>query len=440
MALTDTQIRNAKPKLKPYTLFDGQGLYLLIQPNGAKLWRWKYRYEGKPRLMALGQYPQTSLAMAHNAHHTARKMLASGVNPMAAKKANKQAVKAEAEAEQRNAENSFKAVALKWHKHWSTGDDVSEDTAAYIMRRLEADVFPVFDVRPMDSIKPLEIFKLIERIGERARDVAQRQLGTLQQIYRYAVTRQLAETNPAATFKPSDVLAPRKTQNRAHIDPSGLSSLLVAIDEYNGKPLVRYALKLMALTFVRTSELIEAPWSEFDLDNARWTVTKERMKMDKPHIVPLSKQAIEILRELKQLAGDKTFVFPGMNKQSKNKTINCNSLLNALGEIGYKGIMTGHGFRGLASTILHEHGFEDAHVELQLSHSKKNKVAASYDHAKYLPQRAQLMQWWADYLDTVFLSPTRLNSQIRASAQSRLAVRGEISSTAAASSKERPPM
>lgn len=407
MALTDTQVRNAKPATKPSTLFDGQGLYLLIQPNGSKLWRWKYRYEGKPRLIAFGQYPDISLATARDRHAAARAELNKGHDPSAQRKARKRAVraqdeaaKAEAETEQRKVENSFKNIALRWHEWWSKGVDA--DTAAYIMRRLESDVFPVFGSQPIDTIKAADVRKLILRIEQErgARDVAQRQHGTISQIFRYAVTHDLAENNPAAAFKPSDVLAPRRTQHRAHIAPSQLPGLLVAMDDYSGHAVWRSALKLMALTFVRSAELLQAPWSEFDLDNARWVITAQRMKMDKPHIVPLSCQAVAILRELKQLADEKTFVFPGMNKQTENGTINCNTLLNVLEEIGYKGVMTGHGFRGLARTILAENGFEKAHVELQLSHSNEDKVEAAYNHAQYLPQRAQMMQWWADYLDT----------------------------------------
>jgi integrase len=172
------------------------------------------------------------------------------------------------------------------------------------------------------------------------------------------------------------------------------------MDNYSGHPVWRYALKLIALLFVRTAELLQAPWSEFDLDNARWVISAERMKMDKPHIVPLPRKAIAILRELKDLAGDRRFVFPGLNKQTANTTINCNTLLNVLEEIGYKGVMTGHGFRGLARTILAEHGFDKAHVELQLAHANDDKTEAAYNHALYLPQRTELMQWWADYLDT----------------------------------------
>lgn len=397
MPLTDTKIKAASPAEKPYKLYDREGVFALIRPNGSKLWRFKYVVQGKEKLMALGEYPAVSLASARKRASEARAMLAEGVDPMAARKA-----------EQQRAENSFQRVSERWHEWWAQGVDA--DTAAYILRRLQADVFPTLGGTPIDEIKAADIRNLILAIeqgkgegrrfkGKGARDVAQRQFGTLSQIFRYAVTHGMAERNPAADFKPSDVLAPHKAQHRAHIEPASLPGLLLAVDAYDRKPVLRLALKLMALTFVRTQELLQAPWSEFDLDNARWTVTAARMKKGRPHIVPLSHQALAILRELKQLAGDKPFVFPGMNRQSEGKTINSNALLNVIKEIGYKGIMTGHGFRGLARTILAEHGFDKAHVELQLSHSNDDKVEAAYNHAQYLQQRTELMQWWADYLD-----------------------------------------
>ena len=408
MALTDTEIRGAKPlEDKAYKLYDRDGLFALVKKNGSKLWRFKYSFQGKEKLMALGEYPVVGLKLARERTLEARKSLDAGIDPMAARKADKDAAQAEAEAakteaetEQDKAANSFKAIALRWHEWWSKGVDA--DTAAYILRRLEADVFPAFGNLPIDTIKAADVRKLILRIEQErgARDVAQRQHGTISQIFRYAVTHDLAENNPAAAFKPSDVLAPRRPQHRAHIAASQLPALLVAMDDYSGHAVWRSALKLMALTFVRSAELLQAPWSEFDLDNARWTISAQRMKMDKPHIVPLSRQAVAILCELKQLAGEKLFVFPGMNKQTENGTINCNTLLNVLEEIKYKGVMTGHGFRGLARTILAEHGFEKAHVELQLSHTNDDKVEAAYNHAQYLPQRTAMMQWWADYLDT----------------------------------------
>ncbi|HEX2996533.1 MAG TPA: site-specific integrase, partial [Anaerolineales bacterium] len=268
-----------------------------------------------------------------------------------------------------------------------------------------------FGHRPIAEIKPADIRSLIIAIeqgtgngrrfkGKGARDVAQRQHGTISQIFRYAVVHDLAEANPAAAFKPSDVLSPRKTRNRAHIEPHQLPSLLAAMDDYDGHTVVKLALKLMALTFVRTQELLKARWTEFDLDNAVWKISADRMKKDRVHIVPLSHQAVTILRQLKQMAGEKHFVFPGLNKQTVDGTINSNSILDALTELGYKGVMTGHGYRGLARTVLADNGFDKAHVELQLAHANDDKTEAAYNHALYLPQRTAMMQWWADCLDT----------------------------------------
>ena len=400
MALTDTECRVSRSQPKAYKLYDRDGLFLLINPNASKLWRFKYTFQGKEKLMAMGEYPLVKLADARERTFKARRMLADGIDPMGARKAAKIKAEAQAAQEQRNAENSFQAVALKWQSRWAKGVDT--ETASYILRRLEADVFPVLGKMEMNDIKPAHIRKLILAIEKRgARDVAQRQHGTISQIFRYAVTHDLAERNPAADFKPSDVLSPRKTQHRAHIEPQQLPAFLVDIDNFNGHTVWKYSLQLMSMLFVRTNELLEAPLTEFDLDNSRWIIPPERMKMNRPHIVPLPRQAVVILRGLFAVAkaNNKQFVFPGMNAQTANGTLNENTLLNALEDIGYKSIHTGHGFRGLASTILHENGFEDAHIDLQLGHAKKNKTAASYDHAKYIPQRTELMQWWADYLD-----------------------------------------
>lgn len=409
MALTDVKIRSAKPKATAYRLADAAGLYLLVSPSGGKLWRWNYRFDGKQKTMSLGKYPDISLADARSAHQTARTDLAKGNDPMAQRKVEKAAVTAQVEKERASDAHALKAIALKWHKWWAPG--VDGDTAAYILRRLESDVFPVLGQKPINDIKPADIRHLIIAIeqgtaggrrfkGKGARDVAQRQHGTINQIFRYALVHDLAEVNPAAAFKPSDVLSPRKPQNRAHIEPHQLPALVAAMEDYNGHTVVKLAVKLMALTFVRTQELLCAPWSEFDLDNAVWKIDAVRMKKDRPHIVPLSRQAITILRELKQMAGEKPFVFPGLNAQTANGTINLNSILDALADLGYKGVMTGHGYRGLARTILADNGFEKPHVELQLAHANDDKTDAAYNHALYLPQRTELMQWWADYLDT----------------------------------------
>jgi len=399
MALTEKEIIAAKPKEKVYKLPDGEGLFLLISPNGSKLWRLRYTFDRRERLMALGEYPLLTLKEARERRFAARKKLADGIDPMAAKKAERDAARAQTEADERKAASSFKRIAEQWHQWWS--HKVDADTAAYILRRLESDVYPSLGNMFIDDIKATDIRKLILEIEQRgARDVAQRQHGTISQIFRWAISNELAERNPAADFRPSDVLKPRKTQHRARIEKSQLPALLIAMDEYDGHLLVRHALRLMALSFVRTAELLEAPWSEFDLDNARWEIPALRMKMETAHIVPLPHQAVAILRELKQLAGDKNFVFPGMNKQTENGTINCNSLLNALEDIGFKGVMTGHGFRGLAGTILIDSGrFLKEHVDVQLSHVSGDKTDRAYIAAQYLPQRTEMMQWWADYLD-----------------------------------------
>jgi integrase len=396
MALTDTAIRGKKPGKKPFKMYDRDGLFLLVNPGGSKLWRWRYRFEGKEKLMALGEYPVVTLGLARELHLAARKTLAAGIDPMAERKVESEAKHREVEARQREAQNSFESVARKWWEWWSIGK--SPRHADTVMRRLEADVFPAFGHKFIDAVMAADVRELMLAIERRdARDVAKRSHETASQIFRFAIARGIATRNPAADFKPKDILAEARTENRARVDARELPELLARMDDYNGDAITRFAMKLMAYTFVRTSEEIEAPWTEFDLDEARWTIPAERMKMDTPHIVPLSRQAVEVLRALKLLTGNGRLVFPGA--KDKKKPMSNNTILYALYRLGYRDRMTGHGFRGLASTILHENGFDEAHIELQLAHMKRNKVAAAYNHAKYLKQRTAMMQWWADYLD-----------------------------------------
>jgi integrase len=408
MNLTDVKIRNAKSMATVHRLSDGGGLYLLISPSGGKLWRWNYRYGGKQKTMPLGRYPDISLADVRSAHQIARTELAKGNDPMAQRKTEKALVTAQVEREKVSDTHSLKAIALKWHKWWTPSVEV--DTAAYILRRLESDVFPILGQKQVNDVTPADIRNLIIAIeqgstgarrfkGKGARDVAQRQHSTLSQIYRYALAHDLAVINPAAAFRPSDVLSPRQPKNRAHIEPHQLPALLAAMENYNGHSVVRLAMKLMALTFVRTQELLCAPWKEFDIEGALWKIDAARMKRKKPHLVPLSRQSVTILRQLKQMAGAQPFVFPGLNAQTANGTINLNSILNALADLGYKGVMTGHGYRGLARTILADNRYEKPHVEIQLAHANDDKTDAAYNHALYLPQRVDMMQWWADHLD-----------------------------------------
>ena len=396
MALSDAAIRSFKPRERSYKAYDRDGLFLLVSPSGSKLWRWRYRFDRKEKLMALGEYPVVSLAEARDRHLAARKLLGSDVDPMAVRKAEAEAKQREAEAQERETENSFENVARKWWDWWAPGK--SPRHTNYVMRRMEADVFPSFGHRFIEAVTATDIRKLMQMIESRgARDVAKRAHETTGQVFRYAIAHGIASRNPAADFKPKDILAEAKEANFARVDARELPDLLQRMENYDGDALTRLAMRMMAYTFVRTSELIEAEWAEVDLDNARWDIPAKRMKMDTPHIVPLSRQSVGVLRALNLLTGNGRLVFPGAN--DKQKPMSNNTILFALYRLGYRGRMTGHGFRGLASTILHENGFEDEHVELQLAHQKRNKVAAAYNHAKYLRQRKAMMQWWADYLD-----------------------------------------
>jgi len=333
---------------------------------------------------------------ARELHFAAKKLLASGVNPMAERKAEAEAKQQEAKALERDADGSFEKIARKWWAWWSIGK--SSRHAETLMNRLEADVFPVVGHKSIDAVQTAHIRDIMLTIETRgASDVAKRAHQSIGQIFRFAIARELASRNPAADFKPRDVLAATESENFAHVDEKDLPELLAKMDDYNGDALTRFALKLLAYCFPRTSELIDAPWTEFDLDRARWDIPAERMKMKTPHIIPLSRQAVEVLRALRLLTGNGKLVFPGA--MDKKKPMSNNTLLYALHRLGYQGRMTGHGFRGLASTILNENDFDDEDVDLQLAHMKRNKVSAAYNHAKYLKQRTVMMQWWADYLD-----------------------------------------
>jgi len=293
-------------------------------------------------------------------------------------------------------EDSFEAVARKWWDSWKAAR--SGRHADYVKRRLESDVFPIIGHRPIAELGAAELVAMMKRIEERgALDIAKRSMQTCGQVFRYAIAHGKASRNPAADVRPSDVLPARKKKNYARVDGKELPELLRKIEVYQGASITRAALKLMAMTFVRTSELIGARWPEFDLDAARWDIPAERMKMKTPHIVPLSIQAVTLLRALHTSTGGRAMLFPG--ERDPKKPMSNNTILKALERMGYKGRMTGHGFRGIASTLLHEQGFEHSHIELQLAHQERDAVSASYNHALYLGQRARMMQSWSDYLD-----------------------------------------
>lgn len=385
MKLTDTQIKRIKPRSTPYKVSDGGGLFLWVTPSGGKIWRWTYRHEGKAKLMTFGKYPDVSLSLARERHLEARKLRATGTDPMAERKA-----------EKATAENSFQSVAIRWHEHWLHGK--SPRHVDYVKRRMGADIFPCLGARPIAEIEAPELVAMTKAIEKRgARDIAKRALETTGQVFRYAIAYGYAKRNPASEIRPSDILLSTRKVNHARIDAKELPDLLRSIEVYQGTHVTRLALKLMALSFVRTSELIGAKWAEFDLESARWDIPAERMKMRTPHVVPLARQAIEVLDTLHTLTGNSELLFPG-DRNPKRPMSNM-TILEALKRMGYKGRMTGHGFRGLASTILHERGCPHEHIELQLAHAPRNAVSAAYNHALYLEPRAKMMQDWADFLE-----------------------------------------
>lgn len=392
MALTDTQIKKAKAGEKPVKLFDGDGLFLHVMPTGSKIWRMAYRADGKQTMLTFGKYPVVTLAQAREKCLEARKLLAIDVDPVEKRRYDKQA-KAIAN------ENNFEAVAREWWAHWQHTSS-SEHHIQQTLRRLQADVFPVIGTRPVAEIEAPELRDMAQAIEKRgAGELAKRSLQMCSMVFRYAIANGKASRNPAVDIKPSDILKARKVRNHARVSAAELPQLLRKIEAYKGKPTTRLALKLMALTFVRTSELIEAKWSEFDLEAARWDIPAERMKMKTPHIVPLSPQAIAVLQALHTVTGDRALLFPG--ERDHEKSMSNNTILKALDIMGFKGTMTGHGFRGIASTALHEHGFEHSHIEAQLAHAEQSSVSAAYNHAVYLPQRVALMAWWGNYIESV---------------------------------------
>ena len=372
-------------------LTDERGLYLELLPNGGKYWRLKYRHAGKEKRLALGAYPQVTLAQARKAREAARAELAEGHDPLAQRQDRRLA--------QRIAlERDFASVAMAWWTHWR--DARSTRHADYVKRRLEADVLPEIGHLPVAEITAPKLLAMARKIESRgALDIAKRSMQTCGQILRYAVAHGLIERNPAADVRPSNALKPRKKSNYARVDIKELPTLLRRIEADDGSVFTRFALKLMALTFVRTSELIGARWEEFDLDAAEWRIPAARMKMGTPHIVPLSHQAVEVLRSLQEIKGLPGLLFPG--ERDHEKSMSNNTILFALYRMGYRGRMTGHGFRGVASTALHELGFRHDIIELQLAHQERDDVSAAYNHATYLPQRRKMMQAWSDHLDEV---------------------------------------
>ena len=393
MPLTDAACKNAKcPEGKPRERYsDSGGLYLEVTAGGSKLWRWKYRYNGKEKRLAIGIYPQVSLLEARKARERGKDLLAAGSDPVQAKRDAKLASRVALS-------NTFEAVGRAWHGDWK--GPKSPRHAEYVIRRLEADVFPVIGAKAIHDITAPQLLAMAKKIEARgALDIARRAWQTCGQVFEYALAHGLVERNPAKDVRPGAALKARKKGHYARVDTKELPELLRKIESYPGTPYTRIGMKLMALTFVRTGELIAAHWDEFDLEAAEWRIPAERMKMRTPHIVPLSRQAVDALRSLHELKGLSGLLFPG--ERDHDKPMSNGAILGALKRMGYAGRMTGHGFRGIASTLLHEMGFDHAHIELQLAHQERDAVSAAYNFATYLPQRRKMMQHWADHLDAL---------------------------------------
>ena len=384
MPLNDMQIRRAKPDVKAYTLSDGAGLSLLIDPNGSKSWRFRYRFGGKPKMISMGVYPTVPLAEARTRRDEARKLVSEGRNPSEVRKEQKLALVAE------NV-TSFEAIAREWHKlksmKWSAG------YSADIMEAFNNDIFPYIGNRSVSEIKPLELLNVLRKIEargafEKTRKVRQR----CSEVFRYAIATGRCETNPASEL--SSALEVHQAQNYPFLREKEIPQFNVSLNVYTGSELVKLATKLLMVTGVRTIELRMACWEEFDLENATWEIPAERMKMRRPHLVPLPTQAVAWLYELKVMTGNYRYVFPGRN--DPNKPMSEASINQLIKRIGYGGRLTGHGFRHMMSTILHEQGFNSAWIEMQLAHADKNTIRGAYNHAQYFDDRKHMLQWYAD--------------------------------------------
>ncbi len=390
MPLTDTAIRNAKPREKQYKLSDGKGMYVLVKKAG-KYFRLDYRFGGKRKTLALGVYPNVKLQQAREERDKARKLIANGVDPAQMRKTTK-AMQVEQTA------NNFEAVAREWFSKQSL--NWAESHSKKIIRRFELYIFPWLGSRPIAEITPPELLSVLRRVESRGiLETAHRTQQNCGQVFRYAVATGRAERDPTADLR--GALAPVKHGRMATItEPKKIGELLRAIDGYEGTPVAKCALLLAPLVFVRPGELRHAEWTEIDLDNAEWRIPAEKMKMKDPHIVPLSKQALKVLIDIQPITCRGRYVFPSIRTDSR--PMSENTVLAALRRMGYtKEEMTGHGFRAMASTVLHEQGWPSDIIERQLAHAERNSIKAAYNHAQHLPERRRMMQAWADYLDTL---------------------------------------
>jgi integrase len=385
--LTDTKLRALRAGDRLYRVADSGGLCIEVTPAGSRLWRYRYRFNGRASMLGLGEYPGVSLADARAARDKARRLVDSGTNPAQARRDDERERRAAAD-------NTFKAVALEWIERME--GSWTAHHAADVRRSLEQEAFPAIGSRPVSEITPSEVIECLRTIEQRgAIEVAHRTAQRIATVFRYAVNTERATFNPAADLR--GVLKTRKVTHLKAMPRDDLPEFLRKLETYDGRAETRIGLRLLALTFVRTGELRGAHWSEIDLDNAEWRIPAERMKMREEHVVPLSAQAIAALRELQAFTGRAALLFPG--RSNAHRPVSENTFLFALYRLGYHSRATGHGFRALASTTLNEQGWQPDVIERQLAHAERNKVRAAYNRAQYLPERRKMMQAWADYLD-----------------------------------------
>ena len=385
--LTDTVVRNAKPAENPYKVADGGGMYLLVQPNGARYWRLKYRHMGKEKVLALGVYPDIGLRKARDRRGEARKKLAEGVDPGADRKAQKQAAGL-------RAQNTFETIGREWHDTkkgaWSPGHTEA------VLNRLEKHLFPGLGAKPIADISAPDLLAVIRELEKRdALELASKTRIVAGQVFRYAIATGRALTDPSRDLR--GAFKTREVRHYARLSEADLPEFLQKLDGYDGNAITKHAIRLLVLTFVRTGELRAAEWSEFDLEKNEWRIPAQRMKSRAEHLVPLSNQAIAELQDLGTITGGRELLFP--NEHSPRKPMSENTILFALYRMGYKGRATGHGFRATASTILNEQGFRPDVIERQLAHKEANKVRAAYHRSEYIDERRRMMTHWADYLD-----------------------------------------
>ena len=383
--LTEAKIRALRPRTALYRVADGAGLCVEVPPNGSRLWRFRYRHNGSARMLSLGAWPAVGLAQARERRDEARALLAQGIDPSAERRATKDA-----------AALTFQAIA----REWMARRDVSEATATKDRWLLEQHVLPALGAKPISAIAPADVLALLQDLERRELlETARRVRAKISAVFRHGIATLRATHDPVAALRGA-IRAPKVTHHAAVTDPRKLGELLRALHGYGGSHVVACALKLAPLVFVRPGELRHAEWGEIDLASATWSIPAHKMKMGQPHVVPLSTQAVAILRELRPLTGRGQYVFT--SQRSAHKPMSENAVTLALRSLGYDGrTMTGHGFRSTASTLLHELGYAPDAIERQLAHAERNQVRAAYNRASHLPERRKMMQAWADYLDSL---------------------------------------